>query len=63
MGLFLAPSDLFLTSISIVDTSRLSLSLSTNNIFKYSPSNTATVVNRNLKLVYSQSLIENSPND
>ena len=63
MGPFLAPSDPFLTNVSMVDTSGLLLRLSIDYIYQYSPSNAATMMHKNSKLVYSQTSIENSPND
>ena len=60
---FLAPSGPFLTNISMVDTSGLLLSLSIDNTCQYSPSNTGTMMHKNSKLVYSQTSMENSPND
>ena len=63
MGPFLATSDPFSTSISKVDTSGLLLCLSIDYICQYSPSNAASMMHKNSKLVYNQTSIENSPND
>ena len=63
MGPLLAPWDPFLTKISMVDTYGPLSFLSLDFICNYPPSNTATVMHKNSKLVYDQTSIENSPND
>ena len=63
MGPFLATAELFLTSISKMDTYGLLLCLSIDYICQYSPSNAASMMHKNSKLVFSQTSIENSPTD